>query len=69
MSMECIEKEYAAFEKAMDEERVYRRLSDFSGICALIGVDPIMLDKVIYGELGYSGQGLVDFYRSCEDIH
>ncbi len=69
LSMDCMEKEYAAFEKAMDEERIYKRLSDYSEICALIGADPVLLDRVIYGELGYSGQGLVDFYRSCENIH
>ena len=69
LSMGYMEKEYAAFEKAMDEERIYRKVSDFSEICALIGANPIGLDRVIYGELGWHGQAVVDFYSLCENIH
>ena len=64
-----MEKKYAAFEKAMNEERIYRRVSDYSEICALIGANPIGLDRVIYEELGWHGQAVVDFYSLCENIH
>ena len=53
----------------MDEERIFSKVDDFSGICALIGADPVPLDKMIYDELGWRGQELVDFYRSSENIH
>ena len=61
--------DYAAFEKAMDEKRLYRRFSCFAEICSLIGAEPAALDAVIYDELGYTGQNLVDFYRRSENIH
>ena len=64
-----MEQEYAAFERAMNEERIYLRVSDYSEICALIGADPIGLDRVIYEELGWHGQAVVDFYALCENIH
>ena len=64
-----MEQEYAAFERAMNEERIYLRVSDYSEICALIGADPIGLDKVIFEELGWHGQAVVDFYALCENIH
>ena len=69
LSMDYMGKKYAAFEKAMDEERIYRKLSDYSEVCDLIGADPLELDKVIYEELGWHGQALVDFYRLYENIH
>ncbi len=59
---------YAAFERMMDEERIFSRISGFPEICALIGADPVLLDKMIYEELGWRGQALVDFYRSCENV-
>ena len=67
--MDRTENDYAAFEEAMDERRLYRQISDFAGICLSIGAEPAALDAVIYEELGYSGQDLVDFYRRCENIH
>ncbi|HAY18976.1 MAG TPA: hypothetical protein DCY24_07305 [Rikenellaceae bacterium] len=68
-TMDRTENDYAAFEKAMDERRLYRQISDFVGICLRIGAEPAALDAVIYEELGYRGQDLVDFYRRCENIH
>ncbi len=67
--MNRTESDYAAFERAMDEERIFSTVSDFSGICARIGADPVLLDKMIYDELGWRGQDLVDFYRRCENIN
>ncbi len=66
--MDRIEKDYASFEKAMDEDRLYREIPDFSGICMRIGADPDPLDRKIYDELGLRGQDLVNFYRRCENI-
>ncbi len=60
---------YTAFERAMDEERIYRTVPCFAGICAAIGADPASLDKMIYDEIGWRGQALVDFYRRVENIH
>jgi len=68
-AMNRTELDYAAFERMMDEERIFSKVDDFSGICALIGADPVPLDKMIYDELGWRGQELVDFYRSSENIH
>lgn len=53
----------------MDEERIFSKVPDFPGICVRIGADPVSLDKMIYNELGWRGQDLVDFYRRCENIH
>ncbi len=58
--MDRTENDYSAFEKAMDEQRLYRQIPDFTGICLRIGADPAALDAVIYDELGYRGQDLVD---------
>ena len=55
--------DYAAFERAMDEDKVYLDL-DFEEICTALGADKDELDKLILEETGYSGQGLVDFYHS-----
>ncbi len=66
--MDRTEKDYAAFEKAMDDWKLYRWIPDFYGICLRIGVETAALDAMIYEELGYSGQELVDFYRRGENI-
>lgn len=55
--MDRTENDYSAFEKAMDEQRLYRQIPDFTGICLRIGADPAALDAVIYDELGLSGAG------------
>ena len=51
--MDRTERYYAAFEKAMDEQKIYRQIPEYSGICALIGADPLLLDDKIYDELGW----------------
>ena len=61
--MEKIMKDYAAFERALDEDKVYLDL-DYNEICTALGADKDELDKLILEETGYSGQGLVDFYHS-----
>lgn len=63
------ENDYAAFEKAMDENGIYRVVSDFLEICSQIGADPVLLDSMLYRELGFRGQDLVDRYREGENIH
>lgn len=67
--MDRTEKDYSAFEEVMDEGKVYRKISDFEGICSLIGADPFLLDKKIFDELGFRGKDLVDLYRAQENIH
>lgn len=64
--METTDKCYAAFERAMDEEKLYRDL-DFLGICLRIGADPVALEGRLVEELGYRGQELVDLYLSREE--
>lgn len=55
---------YSAFEKAMDEECVYKDPAvTFSGICLAIGADERQLDLLLERELGYSGEELLDVYR------
>ena len=61
--METVIKEYAAFERAMDEESIYREL-DYEGICDRLGADPERLENLLISELGFEGQALVDFYRA-----
>ena len=61
--MEKIMKDYAAFERVMDEDKVFLDLS-FEEICAAIGADQETLDRLILSEIGIDGRGLVDFYRS-----
>ena len=55
--------DYAAFEKAMDEDKVYLDL-DFEEICLALGADRKALDRLLMEETGFSGQGLVDLYLS-----
>ncbi len=65
--MEKTEKYYAAFERAMNEEKLYRDY-DFLGICLRIGADPVALDESLVEELGYSGQDLVDLYLEQDEV-
>lgn len=65
--MDRTEKDYSAFERAMDESRIYIHVSDFSRICRILGADQISLDRKIFDELGWHGQDLVDFYIRCEN--
>ena len=55
--------DYAAFERAMDEEKLFLDL-DFNGICRRIGADRDTLDEKLFEELGLDGDSLVDIYRS-----
>ena len=65
--MEKTEKYFAAFERAMEEEKLYRKL-DFLGICLRIGADPVSLDALLFEELGYHGQDLVELYASRDEV-
>ena len=51
--MEKTEKYYAAFERAMEEEKLYRKL-DFLGICLRIGADPVSLDALLFEEASFT---------------
>ena len=62
-SMEKLMEDYAAFERAMDQDKVYLDLS-FEEICEAIGADAESLDRLILSEIGFDGRELVDFYRS-----
>lgn len=69
-AMEKTERDYAAFGRAMDERQVWKdRTLDFEGICRLIGADPAALDRKIFSELGFRGQGILDFYRGFETLN
>lgn len=61
--MEKTLKDYAAFERAMNEDKLYLKY-DFKEICQKIGADQYFLNELIIGELGFSGQALVDYYYS-----
>lgn len=67
--MDSTEKDYAAFERAMDEERIYRVIPGFPEICRRIGADPVSLDRVIHEELGFRGRELVERYRRSDSGH
>lgn len=68
-TMNRTDRDYAAFERAMDEEEIFSYLGDFREICSVIGADPLSLDRRLYEELGWRGQALVDCYRSIGNIH
>ena len=55
--------DYAAFERAMDEDKVFLDLC-FEEICSALGVDTMALDRLVLREIGMGGRELVDFYRS-----
>ena len=61
--MEKLMEDFAAFERAMDRDKVFMDLS-FDEISAAIGADGRALDRLICEETGFSGQELVDFYHS-----
>ena len=61
--MEKMMEYHAAFERAMDEDKVYLDL-DFEDICSALGAPSEALDRHLRSELGYGGRELVDFYRS-----
>lgn len=59
-----IDYEYAAFESAMDEGKIYTDESlSFTDICSLIGADSNALELKIVEELGYLGEELLELYR------
>ena len=63
--MQKIDTDYAAFERAMDEDRIYEdRAVTYSEICRSIGADPSALDVLLRKEIGYSGDCLLALYRS-----
>ncbi|MGN0202220.1 MAG: hypothetical protein ACI399_04870 [Candidatus Cryptobacteroides sp.] len=62
--MKKTEKDYAAFEHAMNIDAAYRDNSlDYSGICSLLGLDPAPLEDLLKEELGFTGDEIVSFYR------
>ena len=61
--MEKLMEDYAAFERAMDQDKVYLDLY-FEEICEAIGADAEVLDRLILSEIGLDGRETVDFYRS-----
>ena len=61
--MEKTMKDYAAFERAMEEEKLYLSM-DFEGICRKIGADYDVLNEMVYSELGFDGPELVKYYQS-----
>ena len=61
--MEKTMKDYAAFERAMEEEKLYLSM-DFKEICRKIGADYDVLNEIVYSELGFDGPDLVKYYRS-----
>ena len=63
LAMEKIMEDYAAFERAMDEDKVYLDLC-FEEICEAIGAEKNALDRLILSEIGVDGNDLVDCYRS-----
>ena len=61
--MEKLMEDFAAFERAIDRDKVFLDLG-FEEICAAIGADERALDRLVFEETGFSGQELVDFYHS-----
>ena len=61
--MKKLMEKYAAFERAMNRDKVYLDLC-FEEICEAIGADAESLDRLILSEIGVDGDSLIDFYRS-----
>ena len=62
--MADLDKCYFTFWKMMEEGRVYDdRSVDFDTICRLTGALPDDLDVLLYEELGYTGEEILEAYR------
>lgn len=68
IAMKKADRDYAAFERAMDECGIFREHADFQEICSVLDADAVSLDRRLYEELGWRGQALVDHYRDLEKI-
>lgn len=67
MNMKTYLEQFAAFEKAMDEDRIYRDANlDFEGICCHVGADPVVVDGMASREVGCDARTLVEIYREME---
>lgn len=63
-----LSKEYAAFERLMDVDEIYRDESlSFSDACAMAGATPSELEQMIADELGYLGDEIMEVYR-CKSL-
>ena len=61
--METTDGRYAAFGRLI-EEGPYRSPSfSFPRLCAAVGADPEELDALLWRELGYTGEALLEEYR------
>ena len=68
-AMETNKDQFSAFERLMDEARIYRDLRlTYSDICKLAGADPAALEGILMQELGFRGQELVDRYRAINPL-
>lgn len=62
--MTITEKIYAEFSRLLEEDKVYLDESlDFVSICGTLGVNAQEFDAFLMGELGYSGQQILEKYR------
>lgn len=55
---------YELFGRLMTEDKIYEDPSmDFKKACALAGIRPCVLDRLLKKELGVNGNELLDNYR------
>lgn len=56
---------YADFSRMLEIAKVYRNPHvSFEAICKVLEVSPSDLDEIVMEETGFSGEGLIERYRS-----
>lgn len=62
-----MEKIYKEFSTMLTEDKIYEDLTvSYADICRELGVSPSELDSVLLRELGYTGEELIEEYRSAD---
>lgn len=65
--MDRMEKIYKEFSTMLTEDKIYEDLTvSYADICRELGVSPSELDSVLLRELGYTGEELIEEYRSAD---
>lgn len=63
--MKTLEESYASFAQALEEKGLMREEHlGFKEICTRLETDPAALDRMIYDELGYSGEEILGLWRT-----
>lgn len=60
-----MEESYASFAQALEEKKLMREDHlGFKEICTRLEADPVALDRMLFTELGYSGEEILGLWRT-----